>query len=114
MFMLTLPESASHEGGCRINGRPAEYRLYPDRIEFRHDGTGGWEVRTILDRRPQGSLVLYVCDDGPESDGPYHVLGLDAADQYAPTVTLTSWLSANQGSTQATDRQGGDHANLPV
>lgn len=105
MFMLTLPESAPREGGCRINGRPAEYRLYPDRIEFRHDDTDGWETRSILDRRPQGSLVMYVCDDGPGSGGPYHVVGLDAANPNVPTVALTSWLPADQP-LRAADHRG--------
>lgn len=112
MFMLTLPESAPPEGGCRINGRPAEYRLHPGRIEFRHHDTDGWESRTILDRQPQGELVLYVCDDGPGGDGPYHVIGLDATNPHTPAVTLTSWLPADpSNSTPAT---GGDLGGLEV
>lgn len=110
MFILTLPESAPPEGGSRINGRQAAYRLYPDRIEFRHSDTDDWETRIILDRQPQGNLVMYVCDDGPGSDGPYHIVGLDAANQIAPAVTLTSRLPVGQ-SKQATDRQGAERAD---
>ena len=73
MFMLNLPATARPEGACRINGRDAEYRLFPDRIEFRYGVGDPWESRAILDRCPVGGVVLYVCDDGT-ADEPLALL----------------------------------------
>jgi hypothetical protein len=69
MFMLDLPEFADPEGTCRVNGKQAEYRLFPDRIEFRSGITDPWERRHILDRRLVRSLVVYVCDGQPPYGG---------------------------------------------
>jgi hypothetical protein len=76
MFMLDLPKSADPEGTCRVNGQQTEYRLSPDRIEFRRATTGPWESRHILDRRFVRSIVVFVCDgQPPDGSKPSQVVG---------------------------------------
>jgi hypothetical protein len=80
MFLLTLPADAPKTGPCRINRVEAIYKLSAARIEYRHKETDPWEVRFILSRRPNGSLIDYVCDDGPDSSGPYAIIGTDGVE----------------------------------
>lgn len=76
MFMLDLPKSADPEGTCRVNGQQTEYRLSPDRIEFRRGTTRPWESRHILDRRFVRSIVVFVCDgQPPDGSKPSQVVG---------------------------------------
>ena len=73
MLLIAIPKAQS-AGTCRINGTPAEYRVIRDHFEFRYEGGVAWERRFILDAFPDGDLIRYSCDDGPNSTGPYAVL----------------------------------------
>lgn len=73
MLMISLPKSEP-AGNCRINGRPAEYRVALDHLEFRYEGDEAWDRRRILDAFQDGDVIRYSCDDGPGSAGPYVIL----------------------------------------
>jgi hypothetical protein len=72
MLMLSIPKSEPI-GNCSINGRPAEYRVDLDHLEFRYEGEA-WDRRRILDAFQDGDVIRYSCDDGPGSTGPYVIL----------------------------------------
>lgn len=90
MFMLNLPATAHPDGACRINGRHAEYRLFPDRIEFRYDVADPWESSAIIRCRTLGGITLYVCDGAPADDDHTVQTDADGNDQAARPGGTTS------------------------
>ena len=99
MLFLTLPQNEP-AGTCRINGEPAEYRVGPDFLEFRNERQEAWERRGILDSSQIGDLIQFVCDDGPESEGPYTVIQSVAA----PNADgLFYWIAINGASCSASE-----------
>ena len=85
MMIITLPTESTN-GVCRINMKPAEFRLSrsgADRFfEWRRPGETVWDKRAVLASIPSDALpdvTVWHCDDGPDSTGPYCVTaaGLD-------------------------------------
>ena len=73
MLLLSLPKSEP-AGTCRINGKPAEYRVDSEHLEFRFQGENAWDRRRILDAFQDGDLIRYSCDDGLGSPGPFVIV----------------------------------------
>jgi hypothetical protein len=65
MLYISLPAAAT-EGDCRINARPAEFRIEGEQFSCRYRDASAWARFTIVAARPGGALVSYACEDEEE------------------------------------------------
>jgi hypothetical protein len=86
MFLMNLVHekarkvNAGQECPVTINFKKAVLRFRDGNpasgvLEFRMDGSSEWQWRRVLESHSDETHVYFACDDGPESDGPYVVIG---------------------------------------